>query len=74
MMVDVRGYQEHGAPVGRRLADQLLLPMALGAGGMFRTGPLSNHTRTNIETIGRFLERGIEVREVEGGVVEIGIG
>lgn len=73
MMVDIRSYQEHGAPVGRRLADQLLLPMALGAGGMFRTGPLSNHTRTNIETIGRFLERGIEVTEVGGGVVEVRI-
>jgi RNA 3'-terminal phosphate cyclase (ATP) len=63
-----------GAPVGRRLADQLLVPMALGAGGVFRTGPLSNHTRTNIETIGLFLERGIEVKEVEGGVVEVKVG
>jgi RNA 3'-terminal phosphate cyclase (ATP) len=71
LMVDVRAYRDLGAPVGRRLADQLLLPMALGAGGVFRTGPLSNHTRTNVETIGRFLERGIEVREVEGGVVEV---
>lgn len=73
MMVDVRSYLEHGEPVGRRLADQLLLPMALGAGGVFRTGPLSNHTRTNIETIGRFLERGIEVTELGGGGVEIRI-
>jgi RNA 3'-terminal phosphate cyclase (ATP) len=71
LMVDVRGYRDHGAPVGRRLADQLLLPMALGAGGWFRTGPLSNHTRTNIETIGRFSDRGIEVRDVDGDVVEV---
>ncbi|MDB5051449.1 MAG: rtcA [Fibrobacteres bacterium] len=71
LMADVRRYQEHGAPVGWRLADQLLLPMALGAGGLFRTMPLSTHTRTNIETIGLFLERGIEVREMERGVAEV---
>ena len=71
LMVDVRRYQEHGAPVGRRLADQLLLPMALGAGGIFRTMPLSSHSRTNIETIGRFLDREIEVREVDSRVVQI---
>jgi RNA 3'-terminal phosphate cyclase (ATP) len=71
LMTDVRRYREQEAPVGWRLADQLLLPMALGAGGIFRTMALSGHTRTNIETIGHFLERGIEVRESEGGVVEV---
>ncbi|MEO6097804.1 MAG: RNA 3'-terminal phosphate cyclase [Fibrobacteria bacterium] len=70
LMLDVGRYREHGAPVGWRLADQLLLPMALGAGGVFRTGPLSSHSRTNIETIGRFLGPRIEVREVDG-VVEV---
>lgn len=71
LMADVRLYRESGAPVGRRLADQLLLPMALGAGGMFRTLPLSSHSRTNIETIGKFLDRKIEVRALEGGMTEI---
>ncbi|MDB5103173.1 MAG: 3-terminal-phosphate cyclase [Fibrobacteres bacterium] len=71
LMADVRRYRESGAPVGWRLADQLLLPMALGAGGSFRTMPLSNHTRTNIETIGLFLERRIEAREADGGSVDI---
>jgi RNA 3'-terminal phosphate cyclase (ATP) len=71
MMADVRRYQDQGAPVGWRLADQLLLPMALGAGGSFRTMPLSSHTRTNIETIGRFLDRRIEVLEGEGGMREV---
>jgi RNA 3'-terminal phosphate cyclase (ATP) len=73
LMADVRLYLDGGVPVGRRLADQLLLPMALGAGGMFRTLPLSSHSRTNIGTIGRFLERKIEVREVESGMTEIRI-
>jgi RNA 3'-terminal phosphate cyclase (ATP) len=73
LMVDVRLYRHSGAPVGRRLADQLLLPMALGAGGLFRTMALSSHSRTNIETIGRFLERGIEVSTLDGGMTEIRI-
>jgi RNA 3'-terminal phosphate cyclase (ATP) len=70
---ECREYQKSGAPVGNHLADQLLLPMALGAGGVFRTMPLSLHSRTNIETIGKFLERGIEVREVEAKVAEVKI-
>jgi RNA 3'-terminal phosphate cyclase (ATP) len=73
LMADVRLYRDGGVPVGRRLADQLLLPMALGAGGMFRTLPLSSHSRTNIGTIGKFLDREIEVRILEGGMTEIRI-
>jgi RNA 3'-terminal phosphate cyclase (ATP) len=34
---DVERYLRSGAPVGCHLADQLLLPMAFGAGGTFRT-------------------------------------
>ena len=66
-----REYQKHGAPVGEHLADQLLLPMVLGAGGAFRTSPLTLHSRTNIETIGRFVSRPIEVRPLEGRMVEV---
>lgn len=73
LMVDVRLYRESGAPVGRRLADQLMLPMALGAGGMFRTLPLSSHSRTNIETIGKFLDREIVAHDLEDGMTEIRI-
>lgn len=73
LMADVRLYRDSGAPVGRRLADQLLLPMALGAGGMFRTMPLSPHSLTNIGTLGMFLERAIETRALENGMTEIRI-
>jgi RNA 3'-terminal phosphate cyclase (ATP) len=55
-----------GVPVGEHLADQLLIPMALGAGGRFRTVEPSGHTRTNIETIRRFLDVAIEVEEADG--------
>ena len=68
---ECREYQKLGAPVGEHLADQLLLPMALGAGGVFRTSPLTSHGRTNIETIGKFLPRPIEVRQWEGRTVEV---
>jgi RNA 3'-terminal phosphate cyclase (ATP) len=66
------------APVGPHLADQLLLPMALaaraGAGRSgLRTGPLTLHPTTNLDTIGLFL--GVPRRTAEdGGAVEIAIG
>lgn len=42
-------------PVGEHLADQLLLPMALGGGGRFRCNEPSLHTTTNIDTLAAFL-------------------
>jgi RNA 3'-terminal phosphate cyclase (ATP) len=44
-----------GMPVGRCLADQLLLPMALAGGGSFATMTPGNHVRTNIAVIRKFL-------------------
>ena len=41
-------------PVGEHLADQLLLPLALGAGGRFRTLPLSEHATTQVDLIRTF--------------------
>ncbi|HEY6329219.1 MAG TPA: RNA 3'-terminal phosphate cyclase, partial [Blastocatellia bacterium] len=41
--------------VAEYLADQLLVPMAVGGGGAFTTLPLSRHASTNIEVIGKFL-------------------
>lgn len=58
-----RAYLESDAPVGEHLADQLLLPMALAGGGEFRTGILSQHSLTNIETIRLFLPVSIMVEE-----------
>jgi len=48
-------FLEAKVPVGDHLADQLLLPLALAAGGRFQTVSLSDHTRTNAATIARFL-------------------
>ena len=57
---EARHYLAAGVPVGRYLADQLLLPLGIGAhfgsgGGMFRTMALSHHATTHIEILHRFL-------------------
>lgn len=58
------GYLSDDVAVGEHLADQLLIPMAIGAGGSFITGPLSLHTETNIDIIKRFLDVEIDVLAV----------
>jgi RNA 3'-terminal phosphate cyclase (ATP) len=63
---EARAYLAGAAPVGPHLADQLILPMALAAGGRYLTGPLSAHTRTNIATVSRFIERPILLSDGSG--------
>lgn len=48
-------YLASDAPVGEHLADQMLLPMAMAGGGVFRTLEPTLHTRTNAEVIERFV-------------------
>ena len=69
-----RSYLDSAVPVGRHLADQLLLPLALAGGGEFRTLPLSMHTRTNMEVIGRFLELSLQAEEQADGSVLVRAG
>lgn len=67
-------YLETDAPVGEHLADQLLLPMALGAGGSFRTGPLTPHTTTNAQVIREFLpDVGIALTEQDDGTCVVAV-
>ncbi|MGD8542708.1 MAG: RNA 3'-terminal phosphate cyclase [Desulfobacteraceae bacterium] len=70
---EVLGYLAAGVPVGRRLADQLLLPMALAGGGSFHTLEPSRHTRTNIAVIGHFLGAAITARPLEQGAWQIAV-
>ena len=68
----VRGAQEYldaGVPVGRHLADEFLVPMALAGGGAFRTLPLSEHTRTNIEVMKRFLRVDVVSEQSDGNTM-----
>ncbi len=66
-------YLDSGVAVGRFLADQLLLPMALGQGGKFLTMPPSLHTKTNAAVIQKFLEAEIEMNNLENGtfIIEV---
>jgi RNA 3'-terminal phosphate cyclase (ATP) len=47
----VRRYLSAEVPVGEHLADQLLLPLALGEGGAFRTLEPSRHCLTQLELV-----------------------
>jgi RNA 3'-terminal phosphate cyclase (ATP) len=69
----VREYLSSGAPVGRHLADQLMIPMALAGGGAFQTLPLTRHSMTNMEVIRKFLDVTIaaEKRDRLNWIVEI---
>ncbi|MEM6927301.1 MAG: RNA 3'-terminal phosphate cyclase, partial [Myxococcota bacterium] len=53
---EVRDHLDRGVPVGPHLADQLMVPLSL-VGGRFLTGPLTDHSRTAIAIIERFLGR-----------------
>lgn len=64
---DVQRYLRSDAPVGEHLVDQLLLPLASGAGGSFRALDLTPHARTNAAVIHRFLDVAIETTQEESG-------
>ncbi|MBI5536522.1 MAG: RNA 3'-terminal phosphate cyclase [Deltaproteobacteria bacterium] len=64
-------YLAAGVPVGPHLADQLLLPMALGAGGVFRTQEPSGHTCTHAELLKSFLGSDVRIRKLSELVWEI---
>lgn len=76
VLSELRRYLKCTAPVGEYLADQLLLPMAIGAsqgtgGGVFRTQCVSLHTKTHIDIIQRFLDVKIETIELARNDIEI---
>ncbi len=66
-------YLASNVPVGRYLADQLLIPMALAGGGKFRTLSPTRHTKTNVEIIKKFLDVEIAVIEYDRNQWEIEI-
>lgn len=62
-----------GAAVGRCLADQLLLPMALAGSGVFLTMAVDDHVPTNIRVIETFLPVKFRVTPGEHGQVEVAV-
>jgi len=61
----VREYIASDVSVGRYLADQLMIPMALAGGGEFMSLPLSRHSTTNIEIMKKFLDVEITVNKID---------
>jgi RNA 3'-terminal phosphate cyclase (ATP) len=52
---EVKEYLRAGVPIGRHLADQLVLLMAIAGSGAFATLSPSSHLTTQVEVIRRFL-------------------
>jgi RNA 3'-terminal phosphate cyclase (ATP) len=61
---NARDYLATDAPVGCHLADQLILPMTLAAGGRYITFAPSLHTRTNIEVTRMFVSKPVSLSEI----------
>jgi RNA 3'-terminal phosphate cyclase (ATP) len=57
-------YMQSEGAVSAYLADQLLLPLALGAGGEFTTVAISDHFKTNVGVIQQFLDVTVSVNKV----------
>ncbi len=62
VVAEARQYLAASVPVGKHLADQLLLPIALAGSGAMLTLPPSQHTLTNIQVIEKFLDVRFECR------------
>jgi RNA 3'-terminal phosphate cyclase (ATP) len=69
---EAREYLAATAPVGAHLADQLLLPMALGGGGEFLATAATLHLRSNADVIERFTARRVRI-EPRAGSFHVGV-
>ncbi|MCL2724881.1 MAG: RNA 3'-terminal phosphate cyclase [Polyangiaceae bacterium] len=68
---EVRAWLDAGVPVGAHLADQLVLPMALGTGGAFRTVTPTEHLRTHADLLQRFTGRAVIVHDEGAGAYRV---
>ncbi|MFK7984856.1 MAG: RNA 3'-terminal phosphate cyclase [Sandaracinaceae bacterium] len=64
---EVQRWQDADVAVDEHLADQLLLPMALGEGGRFTTLEPTPHTTTHADVIAQFLERRVSFEALGRG-------
>ena len=71
VLLEVKTYLAHRAPVGEHLADQLMIPMALaalqGKAGQYWATNLSEHARTNARVIEQFLPLHFVMEPLDGG-------
>jgi len=66
---EARDYLSHGAPAGPHLADQLLLPMALGGLTTFKTSEPTPHFTSNAEVIRAFTGQRIVAERVDNAYI-----
>ena len=71
---EARDYLASGAPVGKHLADQLLLPLTMAGKGRFLTMSPSRHTTTNIEVIRKFMDIPINCTPHDERVWQVTVG
>lgn len=71
--IEAKRYLGSTAAISEHLADQLLLPLALGEGGSFTTTPLSGHSTTNMSTIRLFAGATFICEEAEDGVTRVSV-
>jgi RNA 3'-terminal phosphate cyclase (ATP) len=65
---DLLAHHRSGAPVDPHLADQLVLPMALGEGeSRLVTSEITQHLLTNVWAVRQFLDRHLTVEGERGG-------
>jgi len=64
---EVIEYLDSNVPVGKHLADQLLIPVALAGQGTFLTQVPSSHTMTNIAVIHQFMGIEFKLEEIHPG-------
>lgn len=70
---EVARYLRAGVPIGEHLADQLLLPLALGAGGVFRTVRPSTHFTTQVALLELFFGVSVEAEEESDDVWRVNV-
>lgn len=70
---EVKTFLAAQVPVDEHLADQLMLPLALGAGGSYRTTALSLHATTHIALIEQWTGQRISVTDQGKGVVRVDV-
>ncbi len=64
----IHDFTQTGAAIGRNLADQLLLPIALAGEGSFTTMKPDEHVPTNVSVIEAFLPLRFQIAPAKGGL------
>lgn len=70
---EIKEYLDAEVPAGHHLADQLILLLAQAQGGAFRTVPLSQHSKTQLEILTRFLDVRFLQTQINDKVCEISV-